>query len=51
MSLAKTLVAVAMLALSGIYTGKKTLRVVAVTGDGDLKRWEAKLLDPNRVCE
>jgi hypothetical protein len=26
--------------LSGVYTGKKTLHVVAVTSDGDLKRWE-----------
>jgi len=26
--------------LSGIYTGEKTLHVVAVASDGDLKRWE-----------
>jgi hypothetical protein len=26
--------------LSGVYTGEKTLHVVAVASDGDLKRWE-----------
>jgi hypothetical protein len=26
--------------LSGVYTGEKTLHVVAVTSDGDLKRRE-----------
>jgi len=26
--------------ISGIYTGEKTLHVVAVASDGDLKRWE-----------
>ncbi len=28
------------IALSGIYTGEKTLYVVAIAGSGDLKRWE-----------
>jgi hypothetical protein len=31
---------VIFLSLSGIYTGEKTLHVVAVASDGDLKRWE-----------
>jgi hypothetical protein len=26
--------------LSGVYTGDKTLNVVAVASNGDLKRWE-----------
>jgi len=26
--------------LSSVYTGNKTLNVVAVASDGDLKRWE-----------
>jgi hypothetical protein len=26
--------------LSSVYTGDKTLNVVAVASDGDLKRWE-----------
>jgi hypothetical protein len=26
--------------LSGVYTGKKTLYVVAVASDSNLKRWE-----------
>jgi len=26
--------------LSGVYTGEKTLHVVAVASDSDLKRWE-----------
>jgi hypothetical protein len=26
--------------LSGIYTGDKTLHVVAIASSGDLKRWE-----------
>jgi hypothetical protein len=26
--------------LSGVYTGDKTLHVVTVASDGDLKRWE-----------
>jgi hypothetical protein len=26
--------------LSGVYTGKKTLYIVAITSSGDLKRWE-----------
>ncbi len=28
------------LPLSGVYTGEKTLHVVAVASDGNLKRWE-----------
>jgi hypothetical protein len=27
-------------AISGIYTGEKTLHVFAVASDGDLKRWK-----------
>ncbi len=27
-------------ALRGIYTGEKTLHIVAVASNGDLKRWE-----------
>ncbi len=26
--------------LSSVYTGEKTLYIVAVASDGDLKRWE-----------
>jgi hypothetical protein len=28
------------LSLSGVYTGDKTLHVVAIASSGDLKRWE-----------
>jgi hypothetical protein len=27
--------------LSGVYTGEKTLHVVAIASGGDLKRWES----------
>jgi hypothetical protein len=26
--------------LSGVYTGEKTLNIVAIASGGDLKRWE-----------
>jgi hypothetical protein len=47
-------------ALSGVYTGEKTLHVVAVASDGNLKKMGGfllklhrlvKSLDPNHVCE
>jgi hypothetical protein len=40
------------LPLSGIYTGEKTLHVVAIASGGDLKLHRSvKSLDPHGVCE